>query len=75
MGERRRELLFPGVSGTIHPTTQLGGGGVSMSFSPVFNIDGAQDEQAAAQETYRMFEDRVRELFRGLKADAALTFA
>jgi hypothetical protein len=75
VGERRRELFFPGVSGTIHPRTQLGGGGVSMSFSPVFNIDGAQDAQAVAQETYRLFEARVRELFRGLQADAGLRFA
>jgi hypothetical protein len=75
VGERRRELFFPGVSGTVHPTTQLGGGGVSLSFSPVFNIDGAQDAQAVAQETYRLFEARVRELFRGLQADAGLRFA
>lgn len=75
VGERRRELFFPGVSGTVHPTTQLGGGGVSVSFSPVFNIDGAQDAQAVAQETYRLFEARVRELFRGLQADAGLRFA
>ena len=75
VGERRRELFFPGVSGTIHPTTQLGGGGVSMSFNPVFNIDGAHDAQVVAQETYRLFEARVRELFRGLQADAGLRFA
>ena len=35
--------------------------------------DGFRDH--AVQETYRLFEARVRELFRGLQADAGLRFA
>lgn len=76
VGERRRELFFPGQSGTIHPTTNVGGrGGASVTLNQTFNVSGAQDPQSFVQDVRRIMADEVNEAFRGLQADVGLGFA
>ena len=76
VGERRPELFVPGQSGTIHPTTSLGGGGgVTVSMNPVFHINGAHDPTATAREVNRLIRRELGELLRGLQGDIGVGFA
>lgn len=76
VGERRAELFVPDQNGTILPDTRggaargLGGGGSTINFSPTINVSGGGEN--AADRIREVLRSEVRELFRGVHADAGL---
>jgi hypothetical protein len=49
VGERRRELFVPGMSGTIHPTTDIGGrSGATVTVHNTINVSGVGDPETVA---------------------------
>ena len=75
VGERRPEVFEAPSDGYIHKRVPAGGGGVQIgSISIPIEISGVPDPRAAAEEAYRLFESRARDLFRGVFADTGATF-
>ena len=76
VGERRAELFVPDRDGTILPDTRggaargLGGGGSTINFSPTINVSGGGEN--AAERIREVLRSEVRELFRGVHADAGI---
>jgi hypothetical protein len=75
VGERRRELFVPGMSGTIHPTTDIGGrSGATVTVHNTINVSGVGDPETVAQKVYQAFTDEFGRMFRGLQADTGLRY-
>jgi hypothetical protein len=75
VGERRRELFVPGMSGTIHPTTDISGrGGMHVTVNSTVNVNASGDPETIASKVRRAFVDDIGEMFRGLQADTGLRY-
>ena len=73
VGERRRELFVPGMSGTIHPTTDTGGqSGVNVTQHLAISINGVNDPRDIAERVGEYLEQRAQFALRGLQADIGL---
>lgn len=75
VGERRAELFVPGQSGTIHPNTNLGGGGQQVVMSPSFHFSGQVNAAEIEERVRRVLRDEVRQLFRGIQSDTGVVFS
>jgi hypothetical protein len=75
VGERRRELFVPGMSGTIHPTTDISGrGGVHVTVNSTVNVNASGDPETIASKVRRAVVDDIGKMFRGLQADTGLRY-
>ena len=74
VGERGPELITPSRSGYVHPAGSMGGPSITIGpFS--FNNTSAADAAAITAQVRAVLQREVREVFRGVYADAGLRFA
>jgi len=76
IGEKRPEIFTPNRSGHINPNTGPAAS-PTITVSPSFAFNGVSAGDAAVIEdrVKNVMRDEVRELFRGVFADAGLRFA
>ncbi len=77
VGEKGPELITASRSGYVNPNGSTSGasiGTVNIS-APVTVTGGAADPEAIAQKVARTIEEKVRETFRGVFADAGMRFS
>jgi len=70
VGERGPELFRPRRSGSIDPSGKRGGGGVTVSPTFNFRINGEANPSAIEAHVRRALDDYVSEAFRGVQLDA-----
>ena len=77
VGEEGPELITPSRSGYVHPSGTGFAAGPGITVAPVFHFNStrAADAESVAAEVRRALRQEVRELFRGVYADAGLRFA
>lgn len=74
VGERGPELITPSRSGYVHPTGSMGAPSITIGpFS--FQNTSAADAAAITAQVRTVLQREVREVFRGVYADAGLRFA
>jgi TP901 family phage tail tape measure protein len=74
VGERGPELITAGRSGYVNKAGSAAGGGMTVNQTISFSIAGRADEDVV-EKIRRVMRDEVREIFRGVYADAGLRFA
>jgi TP901 family phage tail tape measure protein len=77
VGEQGPELITPSRSGYVHPSVSPSDRALTITVAPVFHFanTSAADAEIVASEVRRVLRNEVRELFRGVYADAGLRFA
>ena len=77
VGEKGPELITASRSGYVNPNGSTGGASIgTLNISaPVTVTGGAADPEAIAQKVARTIEEKVRETFRGVFADAGMRFS